>query len=132
MGASKLMMRLVTLLAVVDMGGSNDVVEGDSSIDEICCPEVNAAALFFPKLSFHLEGFLTTGEGEVAGTDRGVGWRRLLLLREAISNGGEGKGYIDIGSNGSRPRCEEDVEILETDLWAEEDLDALLISRAKD
>jgi len=59
------MMRLVTLLAVADMGRSGEVIgaTGDSSTGEVAARE---AAALLPKLSFHLDGFFVTG---VAGVD---------------------------------------------------------------
>lgn len=70
------MMRLVTLLAVVDMGGdgcwSKDVGGETSSTGETR-PADGAGALFFPKLSFHFDGFLVTGGGDTTGAGGGAG-----------------------------------------------------------
>lgn len=67
----------------------------------------------------------------MAGTGGGGG-RLRLALRGTVSKA-EGRPNIDTGSNGSRARRDEDSDVLaDTDLLVEEDLDALLISRAND
>jgi len=128
-------MRLVTLLAVVDMGGelwrsTDDGGETSSTGDTR--PADSAEALFFPKLSFHFDGFLVTGGGETVeiGETGGEGGAPRLVLRGPVSIA-EGIGNIETGSNGSRTRREDPV-VLGTDLLVDDDLEALLISRARD
>lgn len=66
-GAFKPMMRFVTLLAVADMslpestGGNSSKGEGSAF----------SAELFFPKLNFHLDAFLTTTGTDGSMTGRG-------------------------------------------------------------
>lgn len=132
-GALRPIMRFVTLLAVVDMGGdpprSKDVGGETSSTGET---RPVAGVLFLPKLSFHLDGFLVTGGGTVFGEDGGEGSVLRVPLRGAVSKGC-GRGKRETGSNGSAARRDEVAEFLvDTDLLVDEDLDALLISRAND
>lgn len=128
------MMRLVTLLAVVDIGGEPPIsrdVGGETSSTGDTRPAAKAVALFLPKLSFHLEGFFVTGGGILVGADGGGGCCPRLLVRGALSSA-EGRANMEIGSNGSRARREEVDVLMDTDLWLDEVLDALLISRARD
>lgn len=81
-GAFKPMMRFVTLLAVADMGLPKSI-DGSSSKGE---GSAFSAELFFPKLNFHLDAFLTT-----TGTGGGI----------------TGRGGTAGGSSGS-PRCFDD------------------------
>lgn len=55
------------------------------------------------------------------------------MLRGAVSKA-EGMAYIDTGSNGTRARRDDPVVLLDTDtdLLVDDDLEALLISRASD
>lgn len=106
------MIRFVTLLAVADMleatPGSIEVGGGVSSIGDTHAPET-ADPLFFPKLSFHLEGFLVTGAGVIVGDG---------------CTGGTVLKFVD--------ELEKDIEIMVKTYLREEDLEALLISRASD
>ena len=153
------MIRSVTLLAVVDLSGggpltSRAVGGGTSSTGDIR-PDTEALTLFLPKLSFHFDGFLLgaggvggagttgTGGGAVLRTDDGGALRidgdealrtgdERTPVRGAASKA-EGMAKIATGSNGSRARLVEELEaFVDTDLWVDEDLDALLISRAND
>lgn len=68
------MMRFVTLLAVVDMP-EMETVSGEpttrSSIGDARPPPEEETPLFFPKLSFHLDGFFVTGMGTEGATGTG-------------------------------------------------------------
>jgi hypothetical protein len=130
-GASNPLMRLATLLAVVDMALSPPSKEGlgEASSTGETRPGGAGVLLFLPKLSFHFEGFFVTGGGGTTAVG-GTGGLRLLLVRGAVSKA-EGRGKMETGSNGSWARLE-DTEALDTDLWADDDLDALLTSRARD
>jgi len=124
-------MRLVTLLAVVDMGGSDPPTSTDVDVASSTGdtrPEAEAAALFLPKVNFHFEGFLlAAGGAEMTGTDGGGAPAR------GAESKAEGIANIDTGSNGSRSRLAEELEaFVDTDLLVDEDLEALLISRAND
>jgi hypothetical protein len=130
-GGFKPIIRLVTLLAVVDMA-EGPPSNGETSSAGDTRPAVKTVAVFLPKLSFHLEGFFVTGGGETTVEGGGGGTARLLLLRGAVSKA-EGKANMETGSNGSRAcREEDDADVLDTDLCTDEDLDALLISLAND
>lgn len=145
--------RSVTLLAVVGMGGASGDVGGGISSTGDTRPDAEALTLFLPKVSFHFDGFLLgtggvggaeitwTGGGAVLRTDGGGALR--IAGDEALRTGGEGTllrgaaskaegmAKIDTGSNGSR-LAEELEAFVDTDIWIDEDLDALLISRAND
>jgi hypothetical protein len=130
-GALRPMRRLDTLLAVVAIAWAGDKSRdagGEASSTGEIRPAAMAAfasavALFLPKLSFHFDGFLVTGGrvevtgGEAAG---GSEW--------PVSNA-LGIAYIRAGSKGFLTR-DEDV-LVEADRW-DDDLDAMLISRARD
>jgi len=124
--------RLDTLLAVAiawEGDKSRDAGGEASSTGEIrpaaAAALASAEALFLPKLSFHFDGFLVTGGrvevtgGEAAGGSGG---------REPVSSA-EGIPYIIGGSKGFLTR-DEDV-LVEAERW-DDDLDAMLISRASD
>jgi hypothetical protein len=127
------MMRVVTLLAVLDIGGGGALgsreVGGETSSTGDTRPET--AALFFPKDSFHLEDFLVTGGVGITGTGGGGDTLRVAL-RGGGSNG-IGIGYMETGSNSSGARLVDVLFlVLDLDLLVDEDLEVLLISRAND
>lgn len=73
-GASKPIMRLVTLLAIADIGCAcaNSLEAGGEASSRGEIPVEAAAlarieALFLPKLSFHFDGFFVTGAGAGGG-----------------------------------------------------------------
>jgi hypothetical protein len=127
------MMRLVTLLAVVDIDGggaprSREVGGGTSSTGDTR-PET--AALFLPKDNFHFEGFLVTGGLGITGT--GGGGDKLRVALGGGESNAKGIGYMETGSNGSGARLVDALFlVLDLDLLVDEDLEALLISRAND
>ena len=97
-GASKPIMRLVTLLAIADIGCAcvNSIEAGGeaSSRGETLPAEgevaalARAEALFLPKLSFHFDGFFVTGAG-VGGAGGAVEVETVetggrVLLRSAV------------------------------------------------
>ena len=96
-GASKPIMRLVTLLAIADIGCAcvNSIEDGDeaSSRGETMPAEGEAAALaraealFLPKLSFHFDGFFVTGAGAGGGGGGAV-------EVEMIETGGDRKSVV--------------------------------------
>lgn len=125
-GALSPMSRLVTLLAV-DAMALADVGGATSSTGEIRPAAVEAAALaasadalFLPKLSFHLDGFLVTGAGGAFTVGAGAG-------ATGLAKSAEGTAYMDTGSKGFLTRA----GLLEPERW-EDDLEAMLISRASD
>jgi hypothetical protein len=92
-GASKPIMRLVTLLAIADIGcacvKSTEAADEASSRGETLPAEAAVLArvlvLFLPKPSFHFDGFFVTsvgGRGAVTGEMVGTGGR--VLLRSAV------------------------------------------------
>lgn len=95
-GAFRPMIRLVTLLAVADIGRS---ALGDASSTGDTRP--SADALLLPKLSFHFDDFLAMGCPDEVGAGEGA-W--------SFGNGGtggiglesieRGTAYIATGSNG--------------------------------
>lgn len=115
-GGSRPIMRLVTLLAVADIGcacGKSMEAGGDASSTGETPAE---AALFLPKVSFHFDGFLVTGAGG-GGTEGGGGAGGRELLRSS-------KDFL-------WRLLVEDEALVEADL-RDEDLEALLISLARD
>lgn len=147
-GALKPMMSVVTLLAVVDMAALASIDTASSVVGD------TEAACALPKLSFHLDGFLTGTEEGRGGTGGmyavGAADRFSFESVDAveIDLGGPlggvqsavGTAYIEGGSLGAERR-ESDVALeplVEEDLMDEglcvlpEALDARLISRAKD
>jgi hypothetical protein len=104
-GASKPIMRLVTLLAIADIGCAcvNSIEAGGEASSRGETVEGKAAALagvealFLPKLKFHFDGFFVTGAGTGGGCFAvevemaETGGRGLL--RSAV-----GMGYIQTGS----------------------------------
>lgn len=92
-GASKPLIRVVTLLAIADIGCAcaKSTEAGASSTGETLPAGAGAAALarvealFLPKLSFHFDGFLVTGAVE-GGTVAG-GMEGCVLLRSAVGIG---------------------------------------------
>ena len=137
-GASNAIIKEVTLLAVPDMGELESVDSMEEASSCSAPPGTRAAALAFPKLNFHFDGFLLT-EVAVAGALEGAagieeaevgGYRETKGLVELSS--GVGKGYMDTGSYGRdlREEAEADKEVEEP--VRPESFDVLLISRAKD
>lgn len=135
-GASKPLMRVVTLLAIADMGcacvKSTEAGSESSSTGETlpAGAEVVALArvevLFLPKLSFHFDGFLVTGAGKgVEGDTAAEETSGRVFLRSAV-----GTAYIVTGSKGFLLVVEDEV-LVEADL-RDEALEALLISLARD
>lgn len=89
------MIRLVTLLAVADMGRS----VGEASSTGETRPSVDA--LLLPKLSFHLEGFLVIGGTAVdGGAEDGAGILGTGGMARGELSKGTGSAYIATGSNG--------------------------------
>jgi hypothetical protein len=80
-------MRLVTLLAIADLGcacvNSMEAEGETSSTGEALPAETEGAALarveelFLPKLSFHFDGFFVPSVGERGAVTRGAGGRAL-------------------------------------------------------
>ena len=114
------MIKLVTLLAVVDMcdDDKDGSTELDSSCGETCPLAAEAAAWFFPKPSFHLECFFVTGAATFVTVGGG-----------GVDKIAEGKANILTGSNtlGLESNPTELIELLE-----EGALLALLISLTRD
>jgi len=94
-GASKPIMRLVTLLAIADIGCAcvNSIEAGGEASSRgetlpAAAALARAEALFLPKLSFHFDGFFVTGAGAGVGGGGAVevetetGGR--VLLRSAV------------------------------------------------
>jgi len=129
-GAFSPMIRLVTLLAVADIGRS---AAGEVSSTGETRP--STGALLLPKLSFHFDGFLVIGAGavdgmgaEILGSGGTGGTARGELSRET------GIAYIETGSNG-RPLAlvfEDRVVVDLIDEAREAAREARLISRARD
>ncbi len=154
-GASRLIIKEVTLLAVADIpvvtSTDEDDIDGPGSstgdIRPACCAKL--AELALPKLNFHFDGFLVTGSDVVdvdacacAGDgvtdnvgEEGIGGGAMGWL---LDNNGVGRAYIATGSYGPsrRRRADDVVEVVDgTEEVAdriEDTLEALLISRASD
>jgi hypothetical protein len=127
-------MRVSILLVVVDLGGGEPggSREGGGEVSSTGDTWPDAAALFLINASFHLEGFLETGGGvTITGTGGGGDSLRVTLL-EPVSKA-DGIGYMDTGSNGSAARLVGAFFLVpDWDLLVDDDLEALLISRAND
>ena len=94
----------------------------DAAAAAVAAFAASAAALFFPKLSFHFDGFFVTGAGIGAIEAAAAGAAGCDGVRDSSW---VGTGYILTGSKGMRGRETEPER-------CEDDLDAMLISRASD
>lgn len=107
------MSRLVTLLAVVALAFTgrcwkDDGGAGASSVvgEPILFAAEMLAALFFPKLSFHLLGFLVTGAGVTDVVEEMEVARCASVCEVAaigVAKSCVGTAYMAGGSNGMRP-----------------------------
>lgn len=139
-------MRFVTLLAVADMGCAcvkSIEAGGDTSSTGETLPvgaevEAEAAALarvevqFLPKLSLHFDGFLVTGAVESGGTEGGAAAAGGIECRGALLRRAVGTAWRATGSKGFLLRRLVDVEVLVEPDLRDEDLEAMLISLARD
>lgn len=144
------MIKSLTLLAVADMEAES-LIDGSgllvriSSTGDMRPPAVADAELFFPKLNFHLDGFLTTPmegvdelmevvgvmDGREAGTLMGVNTPDVEPMACEVRRA-DGKGYMDTGSYGMVLRLDDVVRVDVDVLVCVDAFEALLISRARD